>query len=159
MGHDVQVRALAADDEARLGEDWFSAVEGHRAGRWDLLTAWDGVALVGSASLRWEGPFNAEMASRRGCTPELAFLQVAEERRGAGIGTQLLRLAEQRCLARGHHSLGLAVDIENLRAQALYARLGYHDLGAQQIQHYVDSQGQRRTEVAAYLQRDLTRRV
>jgi ribosomal protein S18 acetylase RimI-like enzyme len=151
--HDVQVRPLAADDDARLGEYWRPTVEGHRAGRWDLLTAWDGVELVGSGCLRWEGPFNAEMAAIRGRTPELAFLQIDEGYRGAGIGTRLVRLAEQLCLTRGLQCLGLAVGVDNHRAQALYERLGYHDVGVKQVDRYVDVHGQRRTEVARYLER------
>lgn len=155
----VRVRVLAGDDGARLGADRQAAVAGHRAGRWDLLTAWADVDLIGSAHLRWEGPFNTEMAAARGRTPELAFLQVEERHRGAGIGSRLVRLAEQLCRARGLPILGLAVGVDNLRAHALYERLGYRDLGLRQTDHYVDSQGRPRTEVARYLEHDLTGRT
>ncbi|KAB8192682.1 GNAT family N-acetyltransferase [Nonomuraea phyllanthi] len=42
-----------------------------------------------------------------------------------GIGTLLIRAAEQRILARGLHRAELSVEESNPRARALYERLGY----------------------------------
>jgi ribosomal protein S18 acetylase RimI-like enzyme len=45
--------------------------------------------------------------------------------RSCGIGTILIRAAEQRILARGLHRAELGVEEINPRARALYERLGY----------------------------------
>ncbi|MDX3100439.1 GNAT family N-acetyltransferase [Nonomuraea angiospora] len=42
-----------------------------------------------------------------------------------GLGTLLVQAAEQRILARGLHRAELSVEEDNLRARALYERLGY----------------------------------
>lgn len=42
-----------------------------------------------------------------------------------GIGTLLVRVAEQRILARCYATAELAVEQDNPRARALYERLGY----------------------------------
>ena len=46
-----------------------------------------------------------------------------------GIGTILIRAAEQRILARGLHRAELGVEESNPRARALYDRLGYAAYG------------------------------
>jgi ribosomal protein S18 acetylase RimI-like enzyme len=46
-----------------------------------------------------------------------------------GIGTVLVRAAEQRILARGLRRAELRVEVDNSRAQALYERLGYVGYG------------------------------
>jgi ribosomal protein S18 acetylase RimI-like enzyme len=46
-----------------------------------------------------------------------------------GIGTILIRAAEQRILARGLHRAELGVEESNPRARALYDRLGYAPYG------------------------------
>ena len=46
-----------------------------------------------------------------------------------GIGTILIRAAEQRILARGLHRAELGVEESNSRARALYDRLGYVTYG------------------------------
>jgi ribosomal protein S18 acetylase RimI-like enzyme len=48
-----------------------------------------------------------------------------EELRSRGIGTELIRAAEELALERGVTTVGIGVGKDNPRAAALYARLGY----------------------------------
>jgi len=55
----------------------------------------------------------------------LTQLAVHGALQSCGIGTLLIRAAEQRILERGLHQAELAVEESNPRARALYERLGY----------------------------------
>ena len=59
---------------------------------------------------------------------------VAAERRDAGIGTQLVRFAEER-IFRDSPNVFLCVSSFNPRARALYERLGYEAVG--ELQDYL----------------------
>ena len=50
------------------------------------------------------------------------------EHRGQGIGSELLRLAEQHAQAKGFTKLSLIVFEANSRAKDLYISLGYHEI-------------------------------
>lgn len=52
-------------------------------------------------------------------------LSVHPALRSCGIGTVLVRAAEQRILARGLDRAEIGVELSNPRARALYERLGY----------------------------------
>jgi GNAT superfamily N-acetyltransferase len=52
-------------------------------------------------------------------------LYVIPDRRGQGIGTQLLRAAEHECLRRGARLLEINVDGEDTGARRFYERHGY----------------------------------
>jgi ribosomal protein S18 acetylase RimI-like enzyme len=56
-------------------------------------------------------------------------IATASEVQGLGIGTHLIVLAEGRMRTRGVHAAELAVEDDNLRARALYERLGYREVG------------------------------
>ena len=60
-------------------------------------------------------------------SPYIASIAVAEEARGQGIGSQLLRFAEEHFAGRGH--LFLLVSSFNQGAQQLYRRHGYESVG------------------------------
>jgi ribosomal protein S18 acetylase RimI-like enzyme len=60
-------------------------------------------------------------------SPYVASIAVAAEARGQGIGSQLLRFAEDRFADRGH--IFLLVSSFNQRAQKLYRRHGYEFVG------------------------------
>lgn len=60
-------------------------------------------------------------------SPYVACLAVAAEARGQGVGSQLLRFAEERFADRGH--MFLLVSSFNRRAQNLYRREGYEFVG------------------------------
>jgi ribosomal protein S18 acetylase RimI-like enzyme len=60
-------------------------------------------------------------------SPYVACLAVAAEARGQGVGSQLLRFAEERFADRGH--MFLLVSSFNRGAQNLYRREGYEFVG------------------------------
>ncbi|ANG84904.1 hypothetical protein A8L33_05470 [Microbacterium aurantiacum] len=122
----------------------FAAQNEERA---DYLVAWIGGQPVGSGQLEWTQP------------PELKSLHVEPEHRGAGIGTAIIRHAEQ--LSRGHGTLIVGVGQDNPDARRLYERLGYVATGRLETYtySYVDTAGVSRdaTETAEYLEKALRR--
>ncbi|GHK03015.1 GNAT family N-acetyltransferase [Streptomyces sp. NPDC003753] len=104
------------------------------AGESTYLVAWTEGRPVGHAEVRWNGCAASEVrAARAGC-PEINGLGVwPEELRSRGIGSALIRAAEDLARGRGRSVIGLGVAADNPRAAALYARLGYRPLTA-----YVD---------------------
>jgi ribosomal protein S18 acetylase RimI-like enzyme len=72
-------------------------------------------------------------------------LVVVPERRSQGIGTTIIRAAEQLAVRRGRHRIGIGVDEDNVRAAALYRRLGYRDTGYRYLDryHHIDDRGTR----------------
>ncbi|MFJ3671666.1 GNAT family N-acetyltransferase [Streptomyces sp. NPDC090106] len=92
------------------------------------LVAWLGRRPVGHAEVRWNGCEAAEVTVR---CPEINALGVRpEELRSRGIGTALIRAAEDLVARRGIATVGIGVGKDNPRAAALYARLGYEPLVA-----------------------------
>jgi ribosomal protein S18 acetylase RimI-like enzyme len=61
--------------------------------------------------------------------PWLWLLEVQPGRRGGGVGGALLDAAHRRLAAAGFSAVELSVDDQNVRAAALYARLGYVVVG------------------------------
>ncbi|WP_151481019.1 GNAT family N-acetyltransferase [Streptomyces albicerus] len=96
------------------------------AGDSTYLIPWSDGRPVGHAEVRWTGCAAPEVrAAQPGC-PELNGLFVwPESLRSRGIGTALVRAAEELAIARGTGLMGLGVGDDNPRAAALYARLGY----------------------------------
>jgi RimJ/RimL family protein N-acetyltransferase len=56
-------------------------------------------------------------------------LLVHPEHRSRGAGSALLAACEDAARAREHSRIGLGVAVSNLRARALYERLGYRNAG------------------------------
>jgi ribosomal protein S18 acetylase RimI-like enzyme len=78
-----------------------------------------------------------------------------------GIGTALMRAAEETTQRLGYRGIGLLVRVENTRARALYERLGYVDAGRPQIEvrwTYRDDDGneQSASETHVYMTKRLT---
>ncbi|MET7338527.1 GNAT family N-acetyltransferase [Nonomuraea sp. NPDC005650] len=91
-----------------------------------FLTAWIDFVPVGHGEIRWRGCAAAEVRERYANCPELNGLAVwPPERQSHGIGTAIIHAAEATAAQRGDHHIGLGVDDHNLRAAALYLRLGY----------------------------------
>lgn len=56
-------------------------------------------------------------------------LCVQTEARGLGIGTALLKFAEEKATALGFSKLSLNVEVEKVQARALYTRIGFDETG------------------------------
>ncbi|MEG0385431.1 MAG: GNAT family N-acetyltransferase [Solibacillus sp.] len=61
-------------------------------------------------------------------TPELG-IAVAEEVRGTGIGTLLMKKIIHQAICEGYKSISLSVDPENSNAVHIYKKLGFLDYG------------------------------
>ncbi|WP_307174056.1 GNAT family N-acetyltransferase [Streptomyces africanus] len=103
--------------------------ERQEQGRSTYLVAWVDARPVGHTELRWGGCDDAAVrAARPGC-PEINALSVwPETLRSRGIGSALIRAAEERARERGRTAIGLGVADDNPRAAVLYARIGYRPL-------------------------------
>ena len=53
---------------------------------------------------------------------------VSTEARGLGIGTALLKFAEQQAITLGYSKLALNVEVEKTQARALYKRIGFEEV-------------------------------
>ncbi len=101
---------------ARLAEmvgqpiEWYAWFEGARPVGW-VIISWEGKpTLIG--------------------VPDLSDLFVTPAYRGQGIGTAMLAACEALARARGFAQISLAVNPDhNVRALALYLRLGYRPTG------------------------------
>ncbi|GAB3424000.1 GNAT family N-acetyltransferase [Flindersiella endophytica] len=95
----------------------------HKAGRSAYLLAFEGDEILGFCELQWIG--SPEVRETYPGCPEINGLTVFGPHQGKGIGTALVREAEERARRRGCPRIGLAVDDDNPRAAKLYTRLGY----------------------------------
>lgn len=112
---------------ARVAERMFAR---HQRGESLYLIAWLGVDPVGSGELVFE-PYR-----------ELRSLHVSEALRGRGIGTAIIRAAEE--VSRDAGELSVGVGLENPAARRLYERLGYRGTGevTTTTYTYVDADGE-----------------
>jgi GNAT superfamily N-acetyltransferase len=96
------------------------------AGNSTFLVVWLDGLPVATGEVRWNGCAAAEVRAVLAHCPEINGLDVAVPMRSRGIGTALIRHAEQLAAACGARTIGLGLDDRgNPRAAALYARLGY----------------------------------
>jgi len=113
--------------------------------------------------VRWGGPTNPELLWRLGQRadhPYVEALFVHSSYRSQKVGTQLLAAAEKLVRAHGYPRIGLAVATDNIRAWALYDRLGYRDSDVGEFANhwsYVDESGHEvtGTETCWYLVKPL----
>lgn len=103
------------------------------AGLVTYLIAWSDGLPMGHALLVWKGAEHKEVAAQLHDCPEIDDLYVHAEFRSRGVGTELLKAAEQVTQERGYRQIGLAVGKSNLGARALYQRCGYLDSGVDDI--------------------------
>ena len=171
----VEVRPLAAEDLAHIQqalppehpEAHVRRLADQRAGRVTYLVAWAERRPVGHALVRWGGPTNPELRCLLNPSerhPYVEALVVHPSLRSRSVGTQILAAAESLVRERVLGGIGLAVAVENVRARALYERLGYRDLGLGEFANawsYVDEHGDEVAEVETcdYLVKDLDERA
>lgn len=112
--------------------------EAQQAGGVVYLVAWDGEEPLGDGVL---------VTGAGHAVPELKNLNVRAAHRSRGVGSALIRAAEQLCREQGADRMQVGVSLDNPRARALYERLGY--LGTGELNtvsyQYVDDDGNHRT--------------
>lgn len=84
--------------------------------------------VVGSARL-CARPVRRLAAATYPDVPEIGYLRVDPARRGTGIGTALVEYGERLARERGASAVTIGVGVDNVRARALYRRLGYRPTG------------------------------
>jgi ribosomal protein S18 acetylase RimI-like enzyme len=140
----IVVRECAAQDlvslERRMPTGGHDAHAFHHraqsAGTSTYLTAWDGDVPVGTCVILLTGCFDAEVRRAMPEAFEVSQIHVHPDVRGRGIGTELIRCAERLIAARGGTTATMSVAQDNVRAAALYARLGYEDTGLRSTARY-----------------------
>ncbi|HZQ35098.1 MAG TPA: GNAT family N-acetyltransferase, partial [Dehalococcoidia bacterium] len=138
-------RALA---EAYAGKHArrLAAQEGGEA---TYLIAWRGEQPLGHLLVRWHGAERDDVPSALRERPYLEDAAVLPVWRSRGIGTRLFEAAHELARARRCGEVGLAVGVENVRARALYARLGYREADLAPFRltwSYTDAEGRPGTE-------------
>ena len=163
---DVRVASWAdlAPLMAALGQERYFADRLARqdSGRGMLLVALLDGRPVGGVYLWLEPAEEADVRRYLPGVPLLGHLEVLPELRGRRIGTEIMRVAEERLRRLGHERVALGVDMDNHRAAALYERLGYSHWGyapadtSQEVYH-PDGRVERVPEKCYILVKDLSR--
>ena len=91
------------------------------------LVAWAGDEAVGKAMVVFPGHVEWSESGFRETCPEIRDLAVHDAWTRRGIGTALVRAAEDEVVAAGYDRIGLGTGLEPsyAPARAMYARLGY----------------------------------
>jgi GNAT superfamily N-acetyltransferase len=116
---------------AVLGErHWFTdRLARQRRGGGLLLVAWLDDRPVGDVFLDCGPADEPEVRRHLPGVPRLDHLEVPGPFQGRGIGTALIRAAEDHARQLGHGRIALGVGVGNANARRLYERLGYADWG------------------------------
>jgi GNAT superfamily N-acetyltransferase len=133
----VEIRPASEADLAALvailgqpPDDFFTdRLARQQDGRGVLLVAWLDGRPVGDVYLTWEPADVPEVRRHLPGVPQLSHLEVVGPLQRRGIGTALLRAAEDTARQLGHEQITLAVGVDNPDARRLYQRLGYVDWG------------------------------
>jgi GNAT superfamily N-acetyltransferase len=135
MSAEVEIRLGSADDlivlVAVLGErHWFTdRLARQQRGGGVLLVAWLEGRPVGEVFLECEPATEPEVRRHLPGVPRLDHLEVVGPLWGRGIGTALIRAAEDTARQLGHEQIALGVALHNPKARRLYEQLGYADWG------------------------------
>jgi ribosomal protein S18 acetylase RimI-like enzyme len=156
---ETDLPALEWDGEFKHFRRLFrQAYEDMRAGRRLLLVLehLPTASIIGQVFIQWSSSdFRLADGTGRGY---LYSLRVKPEFRGRGLGTKLLRAAEDALRARRMCFASIGVEKNNLRARTLYERLGYRLIGEDPGRwSYIDHRGERRdvSEPAWLLEKNL----
>jgi ribosomal protein S18 acetylase RimI-like enzyme len=92
--------------------------------------------LIGFACLVFRRPPSWANTHDTHHLPQIVDLYIAEAQRGKGYGSQAIRIMERMVTEAGYSQIYIAVDpLHNLRAYALYQRLGYQQLQSEPYFH------------------------
>ena len=118
---------IEADLPFHSHTQWLDWLYRQERGYITLFTAWWNGAGVGHAMVSW-APRGDPYIEWAGC-PWIYDVLTHPEHRSHGIGSAMLQACEDAARARGVQTIGLGVAVTNVRARALYERLGYRDPG------------------------------
>lgn len=151
---EVEVRPVRQADIAMLRQrfpeggpdkhrEWFDRQQQTQV---TYLVAWHKNQPVGHVVIKWQRPPDDLIASRlKEPCPHIEDLFVLAEMRSQGIGTQILRYAEELVRLRGYQQVGLSAGAEvDDPARRLYQRLGYCEAGwgeHTERYEYIDQEG------------------
>jgi GNAT superfamily N-acetyltransferase len=96
-------------------------------GRGVLLVAWLDGRPVGDVFVAYEPADVPQVRQQLPGVPQLIHLEVLGPLQRRGIGTALIRAAQDTARQLGHEQITLAVGLDNPDARRLYERLGYID--------------------------------
>jgi GNAT superfamily N-acetyltransferase len=131
----VTIRPASAADLPALVEvlgerHWFTdRLARQQQGGGVVLVAWLDGQPVGEVFLDRGPAAEAEVRRHLPGVPMLDHLEVPGPFQRRGIGTALIRAAEDHARRLGYERIALGVGLDNPRARRLYERLGYADWG------------------------------
>lgn len=127
----IEDRQATLETEPRTPEERRQWIEEREARHPVLVAVGDG-EVVGWASINRFNP--------RPAYDHVAdfSVYVARERRGAGVGTRLLKAVEDRARSQGYHKLVLAAFPTNTAGMGLYTRCGFRLVGVYHEQGRLD---------------------
>lgn len=108
-------------------EQWLDWLRRQSNGDIILFVAWLDGAAVGHVMVAWK-PRGDPWVEWAGC-PWIYDALTHPDHRSRGVGTAMIQACEQAAWAHGARTLGIGVSVTNVRARALYERLGYRDPG------------------------------
>jgi GNAT superfamily N-acetyltransferase len=159
---DLHIRPARDSDLGALVEEldqrpfFADRLERQASGRGLLLTAWQDDRPIGDVYLWLEPAEEPEIREHLPRTPLLTHLEVHREHRQQGVGTELLKAAEQQLTA--HDQVALAVEKDKDRVLRLYHRLGYREWSHPPILCYAlaDGTGNREAEICRIMVKQLS---
>jgi ribosomal protein S18 acetylase RimI-like enzyme len=143
----------------RLGQEGYFAdrLKRQDADRGVLLTAWRTGLVIGVVYLWLEPAEEPEIRMHLPGTPLVTHLEIHPDHRRRGGGTSLIRAAEELLAHRGYAEVALAVEVNNIDAEKLYARLGYREWPHSLVDCFApsDGHGHRAVEICKVLVKSL----
>ncbi len=100
------------------------------------LIAWRADEPLGSVVVQWNGCIGPNAKKAYPQVVELNHLQVRDNFRGHGVGSELINAAEELACRPGNCQMGVSVADNNHDARRLYLRLGYRPSGVFDVSEY-----------------------
>jgi GNAT superfamily N-acetyltransferase len=151
---DVTIRFCRKDDLPAL--EWLGLFAPHRQLIHDMFEQHCGgtaIMLVIEANGHTSGQLWIDLQrAGAGGAPEIWAVRILPCLHRLGIGTRMMRIAEQLLWDRGFRSAQVAVEIHNVNARRLYERLGYTLIGSREMAHppgesdWIDTAGSTTTQ-------------